>query len=206
MKQIGILAMLLAACMALAACTTTPSAETSEGSSQTEGMAPVSTPEEGVPAPSGAPEESEGKASALTLSVKETAITPDTEPITIVIENNTDEEYTYGEEYSLERQTDGGWTKLEYLPNTAWNDIGIIVPARGKSEHQIRPANFYGEDALTPGYYRYVSKFNGETYDVGFYIEAAKDGASSAPESSRPAVSGEVAAKMQGIENPKGNS
>ena len=63
----------------------------------------------------------------FSLSVGEGALPAAPEEIVIQIHNGTDEEFSYGEAYWLERLSDSGkWEMLEYLPDTAWHDIGIL--------------------------------------------------------------------------------
>ena len=101
----------------------------------------------------------------FSLSVGEGALPAAPEEIVIQIHNGTDEEFSYGEAYWLERLSDSGkWEMLEYLPDTAWHDIGILSAPHSQSEHRIHPVNYYGKEALTQGHYRYGNTFNAVSY------------------------------------------
>lgn len=111
------------------------------------------------------------------VSVRETPVPLDAKTITVLVSNPTDEEMTFGEDYWLEKQNeDGTWEKLEYLPDTAWHDIGLVVPPQSTGTHEISPVYFYGKEALQPGHYRYGNKFDGETLYAAFdFVEPGSE-------------------------------
>ena len=43
--------------------------------------------------------------------------------ISIIIINNNDNEIGYDQEYKIQKNINGEWKYLDYLPNTSWNDI-----------------------------------------------------------------------------------
>ena len=71
------------------------------------------------------------------------------------------------------RQTmaDGrSWTIYRMLPGMTseyWQ------APHSRSEHRIHPVDSYGEDALSPGHYRYGNTFGGEIYYAEFDIVAS---------------------------------
>jgi hypothetical protein len=98
----------------------------------------------------------------VTLSVDEKVITPETESITLIFNNMSDEEYIYGEDLHLEMEVDGVWYVVKMLENVGWNDIGYILPPKDSSENTFPIKNSYGR--LNPGNYRIIKTLysNGE--------------------------------------------
>ena len=64
------------------------------------------------------------------MKVDSTAIKPTS--ISIIITNNNDNDIGYGEEYKIQKNTNGEWKYLDNLPNTIWKDIAYIM--KGNSE------------------------------------------------------------------------
>lgn len=165
MKKAICTAVLLGACAALISCTTTSLQGPETVSHRIETSAPLVQPSS---------EEEEKVTDGFSLSVQGGAILPAPKEIVIIISNGTEKEVGYGENYWLERQTDNGrWEKLDYLPDAAWHDIGILASPHSRSEHRIHPVDSYGEDALSPGHYRYGNTFGGEIYYAEFDIVAS---------------------------------
>jgi hypothetical protein len=82
--------------------------------------------------------------------------------LSFIIHNDTDEELTFGEEYSLERKILGKWYKVLYKPSmmfqpVGWNDIGIMVKKRSTQTIEVNWEWLYGN--LNKGNYRIIKKF-----------------------------------------------
>lgn len=167
MKKATCTAVLFGVCAALIGCTATSQQGPETVSHRIETSAPLVQPSS---------EEEEMVTDGFSLSVQGRTILPAPKEIVIIINNGTDKEVGYGESYWLERQTGHGqWEKLDYLPDAAWHDIGILASPHSRSEHRIHPVDFYGVDALSPGRYRYGNTFDGEIYYAEFDIVASKD-------------------------------
>lgn len=94
-----------------------------------------------------APEMSSEK-DGVTLSIS--AIRGNT--VTVVISNNSSEEFIYGTHYSLQKEINGVWNVLPHkLSNYAFADIACILPA-GESREEVCDLTMYGE--LSDGHYR----------------------------------------------------
>lgn len=177
MKKAAFMAAFLGICIMLAGCTAQeestvivcggrpPSSAQQSASSQNEPRFTQAMEVEELEAPS----------NSLRLSVQTGPVFPAPEEIVISIDNGTDEEQMYGESYWLERLTDGVWEQLDYLPDTAWHDIGIVLAPHSLGEHRIHPVRYYGKEALFPGHYRYGNTFNGETYYAEFDIVSPEE-------------------------------
>ena len=74
--------------------------------------------------------------------------------ISIIIINNNDNEIGYGEEYKIQKNINGEWEYLDYLPNTVWNDIAYIIKANSQTTKKLNLENTYGE--LEKGTYRVI--------------------------------------------------
>lgn len=88
------------------------------------------------------------------LSVKENDITTDTEAITLVFENLTDEEYIFGEQPLLEVFYNDEWVVVPYKTGIGWNDIAHVIRPNDTREYTFVFSHSYGE--LTEGNYRII--------------------------------------------------
>lgn len=77
------------------------------------------------------------------MKVDSTTIKPTS--ISIIIINNNDNEIGYGEEYKIQKNINGEWKYLDYLPNTVWNDIAYIIKANSQTTKKLNLENTYGE-------------------------------------------------------------
>ncbi|AYC28993.1 immunoglobulin-like domain-containing protein [Paenisporosarcina cavernae] len=102
----------------------------------------------------------------VTMEVKKDSISAT--GVTIVFENTTDEEYTYGEDYWLEKKVNDKWTQLPILVEGNWgfNAIGYQLDPHDKKEWKISWNDFYGE--MEPGDYRMVKSIL-LTFEAGGY-------------------------------------
>ena len=90
-----------------------------------------------------------------------------TTSISIIIINNNDNEIGYGEEYKIQKNINGEWEYLDYLPNTVWNDIAYIIKANSQTTKKLNLENTYGE--LENGTYRVIKTVffeNGKKTDI----------------------------------------
>lgn len=87
--------------------------------------------------------------------------------ISIIIINNNDNEIGYDEEYKIQKNINGEWEYLDYLPNTVWNDIAYIIKANSQTTKKLNLENTYGE--LEKGTYRVIKTVffeNGKKTDI----------------------------------------
>ena len=98
----------------------------------------------------------------VTLRVKEENVNSKTESITLIYNNLSDKEYTYGQEPHLEVEVDGVWYVVKTLENVAWDDIGYLLSSKSNREDTFSIKNNYGE--LNEGNYRIIKTLysNGE--------------------------------------------
>ena len=82
------------------------------------------------------------------------------EQVTVTIANESNDEWMYGEHFSLHVFLDNEWFDVPPLPNFAFSDIGLIVPASGEVSH-VYALDMFGN--LPRGFYRLVA--------YGLYVE-----------------------------------
>ena len=96
----------------------------------------------------------------LTLTVEDIG----TSEITVRITNNSGEEFSYGEYFSLQKQIDGQWYTVPVrADNVGFQDIAHILP-NGESASETYNLDIYG--TLEPGTYRLVV----ETLSADFLV------------------------------------
>ena len=99
------------------------------------------------------------------MKVDSTTIKPTS--ISIIIINNNDNEIGYDQEYKIQKNINGEWKYLDYLPNTSWNDIAYIIKANSQTTKKLNLENTYGE--LGKGTYRIIKTMfseNGKKADI----------------------------------------
>lgn len=89
---------------------------------------------------------------------------------TIIITDNSGKDYTYGDEYRIDKYDDGKWEELEVIVegNYAWNSIGYYVDKNNKLELDVKWEWLYGR--LDDGYYRIVKRVKEKEFSVEFKI------------------------------------
>ena len=97
----------------------------------------------------------------LTLTVEDIG----TSEITVRITNNSGEEFSYGEYFSIQKQIDGQWYTVPVrADNVGFQDIAHILP-NGESASETYNLNIYG--TLEPGTYRLVVETLSAEFLVG---------------------------------------
>ena len=97
----------------------------------------------------------------LTLTVADIG----TSEITVRITNNSGEEFSYGEYFSIQKQIDGQWYTVPVrADNVGFQDIAHILP-NGESASETYNLNIYG--TLEPGTYRLVVETLSAEFLVG---------------------------------------
>lgn len=91
---------------------------------------------------------------SVELEVKDSSITP--EGAVFIIKNNTEEEYSYGDPYTIEKFENGYWKEIDTITNEplSWNSITYNLKVNEKRELNIKWSLGYGE--LKSGKYRLV--------------------------------------------------
>jgi hypothetical protein len=76
--------------------------------------------------------------------------------LTLLFENSSDKQYTYGDPFLLEKKMHGKWYQvpIEMEENYGFNDIGYELDAAGRSEWEVDWEWLYG--SLDSGEYRIV--------------------------------------------------
>ena len=90
----------------------------------------------------------------VTMRIKEGTVS--STGMTVVLENKTDKQITYGDPYSLEKNMDGKWFEVADIldGNYGFNDIGYGVEPLSTSEWEVDWEWLYGK--LDKGKYRLV--------------------------------------------------
>ena len=103
----------------------------------------------------------------VTLSVKQSSVS--STGLTIMIANRTNDTFTYGEFFSLEKNVNGNWAEVpvKVEENYGFNDIGFNVEAKQIKEWQIHWEWLYGE--LTTGDYRIIKEVIKSNETTGTY-------------------------------------
>ena len=97
----------------------------------------------------------------MTLTVEDIG----TSEITVRITNNSGEEFSYGEYFSIQKQIDGQWYTVPVrADNVGFQDIAHILP-NGESASETYNLNIYG--TLEPGTYRLVVETLSAEFLVG---------------------------------------
>ena len=110
-------------------------------------------------------EENNSDLENVIMKVDSTTIKPTS--ISIIIINNNDNEIGYDQEYKIQKNINGEWKYLDYLPNTSWNDIAYIIKANSQTTKKLNLENTYGE--LEKGTYRVIKTVffeNGKKTDI----------------------------------------
>ena len=106
----------------------------------------------------------------LTLTVEDIG----TSEITVRITNNSEEEFSYGEYFSIQKQIDGQWYTVPVrADNVGFQDIAHILP-NGESASETYNLDLYG--TLEPGIYRLVMKMLSAEFLVGHGRVAGTEG------------------------------
>ena len=120
------------------------------------------------------PYSNEQELGEISMIVRDESVRPQTEVITLVIQNLSGKTFEYGAPYVIEKQVDGLW--YSYPPE---EDIGFIMilyilEPNTTAEETIILYSFYGR--LEPGKYRVVKSFSAEdgTEGVAFAEFAVK--------------------------------
>jgi hypothetical protein len=82
--------------------------------------------------------------------------------------NPNDYDVSYGQEYTIERETDGHWQQVPFPKNFGFASVLSTVAAHDS-------ATVYGHIGLlhlTPGHYRLTKQIDGRTLSDDFYIRS----------------------------------
>ena len=98
------------------------------------------------------------------LSVKEEKITQETETITLLYTNHSDQEYIYGAETHLEVKVDDKWYVVPLLEDVGWEDIAYILSPNDTREDTFYIKANYGQ--LDGGNYRIVKTLHADNGSI----------------------------------------
>lgn len=102
----------------------------------------------------------EDEISDVVMTIKEGTLSKD--GVTVVLKNNTDDEYVYGPDYYLEKYDDGSWKQASTLTGDplSWNAIAYSLKANDSVELTLNFKLSYGE--LSDGKYRVIKRVSKE--------------------------------------------
>lgn len=90
----------------------------------------------------------------INATIKDNIIKSSKENITVVLENKTEYEHSYGFDFNLEIELDNNWYKVPFDKNPQFIEIAIILKGNGKSEDVIELSKYFTN--LPEGKYRIV--------------------------------------------------
>ncbi len=90
----------------------------------------------------------------ISMTINETTISP--KGLTVIFENNSDKDFTYGDFFVLEAKIDGKWYEVADLlgGEYGFNDIGYELPPHTSNEWEVDWEWLYGN--LDQGTYRII--------------------------------------------------
>ena len=105
-------------------------------------------------------------ADTLRLVIADKSLSQTDSVVLARIINPNDYDVSYGQEYAIERETDGHWQQVPFPKNFGFASVLSTVAAHGS-------ATVYGHIGLlhlTPGHYRLTKQIDGHTLSDDFYI------------------------------------
>ena len=105
-------------------------------------------------------------ADTLRLAIIDKSISRIDSVVQARIINPNDYDVNYGQEYTIERETEGHWQQIPFPKNFGFTSVLSTVAAHGS-------ATVYGHIGLlhlTPGHYRLTKQIDGRTLSDDFYI------------------------------------
>lgn len=104
----------------------------------------------------------------LTMELEHTVYDPSLTSYTYLIENNTEQSVDFGEAYTLQRQTGGGWENLTLRENAGWNAVGYTLEPGDTMALSCGFSLF--EEEPEAGEYRLVKEVGGTTLYAAFSL------------------------------------
>ena len=105
-------------------------------------------------------------ADTLRLVIADKSLSQTDSVVLARIINPNDYDVSYGQEYAIERETDGHWQQVPFPKNFGFASVLSTVAAHDS-------ATVYGHIGLlhlTPGHYRLTKQIDGRTLSDDFYI------------------------------------
>lgn len=89
--------------------------------------------------------------------------------MTIIYDNQTTKELTYGEAFVIEQKNNNQWYQIPYLDEegVAFIEIAYLLPPKTQKEWRVSWRNIYGN--LEPGSYRLIKEFVGVEDEAQYY-------------------------------------
>lgn len=114
-------------------------------------------------------EEDLNQLDGVSMSTTESNYPVGTSEIEVTISNETEEEYAYGVEFTIEKQEEGEWVVVPFEDGVAWIAIAHILAP--KSENAETLSFDLLEKELEEGTYRIIKIIEGEPLSAMFTIE-----------------------------------
>lgn len=99
----------------------------------------------------------------LSLLIDEASVT--STGLSYEIDNQSDEDFSYGQDYSVQKQKDGKWYVLEGNPIAITMEL-LWLPAGERAVHEVNWEGSFGK--LAKGHYRLVKNLG--TDEAGYYV------------------------------------
>ncbi len=108
----------------------------------------------------------------ITMATEYACYGQDAPQINLYVTNNTDEEYSCGLEYLLQKQEDGVWKNVPFRADMAWIEIAYVVTPNQTSSQIILLSDL--DYVWTAGNYRIVKRMRDAYYAAAFEIGVSK--------------------------------
>jgi hypothetical protein len=88
----------------------------------------------------------------VNFRIRTSNITTETSRLDFEINNRSETDYIYGEEFALYKDINGSWNYIDIMFGAGWNDGGLLLPAGSVNNGSIDIGYFFG--VLDEGNYR----------------------------------------------------
>lgn len=100
----------------------------------------------------------------VTLTIKKDSITPS--GATIIITDKNENQYTWGENYSLQIKENNAWKDVTPKTDMIFNEIAYVLDKNGQFEQTLDWSTYYGK--LASGTYKIIKHITTPLQDIYF--------------------------------------
>jgi hypothetical protein len=80
----------------------------------------------------------------VNFRIRTSLITPETSWIDFELNNRSEVDYIYGEEFALYKYIGNTWSYVDMMSGTGWNDVGLMLPAGSVNNGSIDIGYYFG--------------------------------------------------------------